>query len=225
MAAILSALTYQASGSAPSSSRRFRRALISTPAVSLAARSSWRWTKPLLPSLRRQLDHAKQCANCSQDDRYLHGVNVECHQHTSSENEHRIEAQRAEACSDGKNDDRSAHSEKANNYPSKEIPVLGICDAKGSNLQCQQQKCRGHCNDNQGDEDENEKSHDATSSGFESGFAESGNGLKTGRYCHSALFSVELFYEARSGGLGRNRTADTRIFNPLLYRLSYQAFV
>ncbi len=25
------------------------------------------------------------------------------------------------------------------------------------------------------------------------------------------------------GGLGRNRTADTRIFNPLLYRLSYQA--
>ena len=27
----------------------------------------------------------------------------------------------------------------------------------------------------------------------------------------------------RSGGLGRNRTADTRIFSPLLYRLSYQA--
>ncbi len=27
------------------------------------------------------------------------------------------------------------------------------------------------------------------------------------------------------GGLGRNRTADTRIFNPLLYRLSYQANV
>ncbi len=26
-----------------------------------------------------------------------------------------------------------------------------------------------------------------------------------------------------SGGLGRNRTADTRIFNALLYRLSYQA--
>jgi hypothetical protein len=25
------------------------------------------------------------------------------------------------------------------------------------------------------------------------------------------------------GGLGRNRTADTRIFSPLLYRLSYQA--
>ena len=26
-----------------------------------------------------------------------------------------------------------------------------------------------------------------------------------------------------NGGLGRNRTADTRIFNPLLYRLSYRA--
>ncbi len=25
------------------------------------------------------------------------------------------------------------------------------------------------------------------------------------------------------GGLGRNRTTDTRIFNPLLYRLSYRA--
>ena len=27
------------------------------------------------------------------------------------------------------------------------------------------------------------------------------------------------------GGPGRNRTTDTRIFNPLLYRLSYQAKV
>ena len=27
----------------------------------------------------------------------------------------------------------------------------------------------------------------------------------------------------RFGGLGRNRTTDTRIFNPLLYRLSYRA--
>ena len=26
------------------------------------------------------------------------------------------------------------------------------------------------------------------------------------------------------GGLGRNRTTDTRIFNPLLYQLSYQAW-
>ncbi len=28
----------------------------------------------------------------------------------------------------------------------------------------------------------------------------------------------------RFGGLGRNRTTDTRIFNPLLYQLSYRAF-
>ena len=27
----------------------------------------------------------------------------------------------------------------------------------------------------------------------------------------------------KSGGQGRNRTADTGIFNPLLYRLSYLA--
>ena len=27
----------------------------------------------------------------------------------------------------------------------------------------------------------------------------------------------------KGGGLGRNRTTDTRIFNPLLYRLSYRA--
>lgn len=34
------------------------------------------------------------------------------------------------------------------------------------------------------------------------------------------------FYKSRAfrfGGLGRNRTTDTRIFNPLLYQLSYQA--
>jgi hypothetical protein len=28
-----------------------------------------------------------------------------------------------------------------------------------------------------------------------------------------------------SGGPGRNRTTDTRIFSPLLYRLSYQAII
>jgi hypothetical protein len=28
-----------------------------------------------------------------------------------------------------------------------------------------------------------------------------------------------------SGGWGRNRTADTRIFNPLLYQLSYPAII
>ena len=27
----------------------------------------------------------------------------------------------------------------------------------------------------------------------------------------------------KTGGLGRNRTTDTRIFNPLLYQLSYRA--
>ena len=30
-------------------------------------------------------------------------------------------------------------------------------------------------------------------------------------------------HTVRSGGWGRNRTADTRIFSPLLYRLSYPA--
>ena len=30
-------------------------------------------------------------------------------------------------------------------------------------------------------------------------------------------------FEGVTGGLGRNRTTDTRIFNPLLYRLSYRA--
>ena len=29
--------------------------------------------------------------------------------------------------------------------------------------------------------------------------------------------------ESKNGGQGRNRTADTGIFNPLLYRLSYLA--
>ena len=32
-----------------------------------------------------------------------------------------------------------------------------------------------------------------------------------------------LVLQGKSGGLGRNRTTDTRIFNPLLYQLSYQA--
>ena len=31
------------------------------------------------------------------------------------------------------------------------------------------------------------------------------------------------YLERKDGGLGRNRTTDTRIFNPLLYRLSYRA--
>ena len=32
-----------------------------------------------------------------------------------------------------------------------------------------------------------------------------------------------LYFLRVLGGPGRNRTTDTRIFNPLLYRLSYQA--
>ena len=31
------------------------------------------------------------------------------------------------------------------------------------------------------------------------------------------------FSSLEFGGLGQNRTADTRIFNPLLYQLSYRA--
>jgi hypothetical protein len=38
-----------------------------------------------------------------------------------------------------------------------------------------------------------------------------------------ALDSVKNQGLSCSGGLGRNRTTDTRIFNPLLYQLSYQA--
>mgnify|MGYP001454431082 FL=1 len=33
----------------------------------------------------------------------------------------------------------------------------------------------------------------------------------------------KLAFSIIHGGLGQNRTADTRIFNPLLYRLSYLA--
>ena len=41
----------------------------------------------------------------------------------------------------------------------------------------------------------------------------------------SVALPIELFRHLFNyGGLGRNRTADTRIFSPLLYRLSYQAF-
>ena len=42
----------------------------------------------------------------------------------------------------------------------------------------------------------------------------------------SVALPIELFRHLFNyGGLGRNRTADTRIFSPLLYRLSYQAFL
>ena len=41
-----------------------------------------------------------------------------------------------------------------------------------------------------------------------------------------ALVCLQTFMEVCGqclGGLGRDRTADTRIFNPLLYQLSYRA--
>ena len=34
-----------------------------------------------------------------------------------------------------------------------------------------------------------------------------------------------VFFEKKNGGQGQNRTADTRIFSPLLYRLSYLAIM
>ena len=34
---------------------------------------------------------------------------------------------------------------------------------------------------------------------------------------------ASLFLEGKPDGQGRNRTADTRIFSPLLYQLSYLA--
>ena len=40
-----------------------------------------------------------------------------------------------------------------------------------------------------------------------------------------ALDSVKNQGLSISGGLARNRTTDTRIFNPLLYQLSYRATV
>ena len=35
---------------------------------------------------------------------------------------------------------------------------------------------------------------------------------------------VTGIHPRKDGGQGRNRTTDTRIFNPLLYQLSYLAF-
>ena len=41
---------------------------------------------------------------------------------------------------------------------------------------------------------------------------------------HGLLRTSLDFLEQFVGGQGRNRTVDTRIFNPLLYQLSYLAF-
>ena len=34
-------------------------------------------------------------------------------------------------------------------------------------------------------------------------------------------YALVLYFVVKSGAQSRNRTSDTRIFNPLLYRLSY----
>ena len=44
--------------------------------------------------------------------------------------------------------------------------------------------------------------------------------IKDRRQEHRRIVSNALVSD---GGLGRNRTIDTRIFNPLLYQLSYRA--
>jgi hypothetical protein len=57
-------------------------------------------------------------------------------------------------------------------------------------------------------------------------------GSPDGRFCSTVRTEKVLLAKARAarrkldwdGGLGRNRTTDTRIFNPLLYQLSYQAW-
>jgi hypothetical protein len=41
--------------------------------------------------------------------------------------------------------------------------------------------------------------------------------------CCSIAYTASNGKAFESGGLGRNRTIDTRIFNPLLYQLSYRA--
>ena len=47
---------------------------------------------------------------------------------------------------------------------------------------------------------------------------------KTATTFGAAVYAKSLLVkDLCSGGLGRNRTTDTRIFNPLLYQLSYQA--
>ena len=50
------------------------------------------------------------------------------------------------------------------------------------------------------------------------------NGART-RYLHLgkvALYQMSYIRKAKGGASGRNRTTDTRIFSPLLYRLSYK---
>ena len=46
-----------------------------------------------------------------------------------------------------------------------------------------------------------------------------------GGITHMIDFALRFAPVEIVGGQGRNRTTDTRIFSPLLYRLSYLAFI
>ena len=47
------------------------------------------------------------------------------------------------------------------------------------------------------------------------------DGART-RYLHLGKVALYQMSYIRNGAFGRNRTTDTRIFSPLLYRLSYE---
>ena len=49
------------------------------------------------------------------------------------------------------------------------------------------------------------------------------NRRKKSGLCEAASLKLIEIQRVMTGGLGRNRTTDTRIFNPLLYQLSYRA--
>ena len=48
-----------------------------------------------------------------------------------------------------------------------------------------------------------------------------GADLQSAAFSHFATPPYKIYCLKLDGGSGRNRTADTRIFSPLLYRLSY----
>ena len=47
--------------------------------------------------------------------------------------------------------------------------------------------------------------------------------VRAEKYIRREKAENEMADTGKFGGLGRNRTTDTRIFNPLLYQLSYRA--
>ena len=61
----------------------------------------------------------------------------------------------------------------------------------------------------------------------ETGIVQEGRGYGAGSVCrrnkNANLQGLAFCVDTVLGGPGRNRTTDTRIFNPLLYQLSYQA--